>query len=90
MPLNLKIQAGGLHSLHPHSTKCFTGRAEEGEWRKGGGSTPLVSERRPSWGWRWRIIAKPQETCWEPLPQMATDLGNPTEKILQTSWRSYE
>lgn len=30
LPLNLTIQAGGLHSLHPHSTKCFMGRAWEG------------------------------------------------------------
>lgn len=45
LPLNLKIQAGGLHPLHPHSTKRFPGRAGEGEWRKGEGSAGFWSQK---------------------------------------------
>lgn len=46
LPLNLKIPAGGLHSLHPHSTKCFMGGSRGRREEKEGGNALLWSSRK--------------------------------------------
>lgn len=73
--MNLKIQAGGLHSPTPTllNAKCFMGR-EGGEYGRGRREKRTSMALRKEEGKLGLVVAF-TEICWEPLPKITPDLG---------------